>query len=595
MRIHGGWRSRVRLGLGTLAAPLGLVLAAGPAAAEPFTVDGQVWQHQAGDAADTFTRADGAVVTFAAFPGDCAARPRTSPIERPPWVPPAYWPVAERADGRLVLCLTIGAFGGAATATVTPGRGDEATTAGLLRQVAEQARPPTDLPELGLIHPSLPVALARGSVLGFRVGELDAGLGIQHADHGTCAFDQALVVSKLGHAVDRSLAPGYWPMVFDSDSASYGCLELRDGYLSVIANPPGQVGALADVLAEIRRAAYARHGAPLSTADGPVTLARAGRAVTVGGAGTWKVVDGGRYGADGADVLASTAPLGDASTMYAIAVGPGCAAGTAPAPAEVAAALFPWATGPVWIDPEPIKLRWRGWTCVGTGADQVTVSVVAALAHDAPPGPRDVLVLSPALTAVAGAWGGAAAAPAWSAPPGHRGSRPLRGAVTGYLGVLSLAPPGGERRTGGLVGTELRLAVPAIGFALAGDLELGWAGGELVGELRFGGGLALGGFDAVVGASVGSTGPGAGMDVYGQLGLAASDRLWLGALHAIGVGGPDHDQLDLHLLVPGKGDTALYLGARATWYGDTTDDTGASHDHGSALLVTFGGAVVPRR
>ncbi len=569
-----------------------LVGGRGVVAAEPFAVGSETWQHTARTDGDLFTRADGTTVDFVKVPTGCAQQARTAEAARFDWVPKAYWPRLDTAGGKVVLCLELGSATVLATITLGQGKTASADLAPLLAEVVRSVRPAILVPTLGPIEPSLPPAMVSGDNLAFVIDGQPAGIGVDVRDHGTCAYEDALVITKLGEAADRAFADGYWPTVVEGKGPLYGCLDLREGYLSVIVNPATQAAALQDDLAEIRRAAYVRYGAPLATDVDPVVLPHTQQQLSARGApGSWKVVDGEPFKRSGADVLVSTSAMGGDSTMYAVAVSEGpCAPGTVVAPPAVASALFPAELGTVWIDPDPYKLHWTGWACVDHGGVAATIAVLAPLAGDDPPEARDVRLLRPLIDALARSYGVALAQPV-TPPPWHPNEHHgrLAGLAGGYFGVLSLAPGEGARRLGFLLGFDFRLQRPSGGFAYAFDVELGYGGGEWVGELRTGAGLALGRFDAVVGFGAGSTGPAAPADVYGQLSMtvpSGRSRLWLGAMHAIGWRGPNHEQLDVHLVVPGKDDSGLFFGARALWFGP---DSETRKDNGTALLFTFGG------
>jgi hypothetical protein len=341
------------------------------------------------------------------------------------------------------------------------------------------------------------------------------------------------------------------------------------------------------VLTELRRAAYATHGAPLTTASDPLILPRTQQHLaTAGGTGAWKAVAGERFDLPGGDVLVSILPLGANSTLYAIGVDEGaCAPGTTAAPAEVAVSLFPRQLGPVWVDDRRGRVRWRAWACAGEAA---RLTVLGPVDGDQPPTGLEARMIQAMVTEVARSYGLDV-----SDDRGRRGVASERGAhvvATGFAGVVSIAPLAGDRRQGALAGISVRMADRGIlGPALAFDLEVGFGDGGLIGEVRTGGGVSggVGGavLDVVAGAAVGSLGPSAEIDFYAQTSLSlplGPTRLWLGALHAVGVDGPDQDRLELRLAVPHHDDVGFYLGARQVWFDDA----------GSALLVTIGGGVV---
>lgn len=118
---------------------------------------------------------------------------------------------------------------------------------------------------------------------------------------------------------------------------------------------------------------------------------------------------------------------------------------------------------------------------------------------------------------------------------------------------------------------------PAI--ALGGDLDLGYADGELVGELRLG--VGAGGyagrvaFTALVGGTAGSLGPAAPAEVFAELSAGfypqlAGVFLWGGVSHAEGLDDVDRDQVDLRAGVtsPLGTDLGLFFGLRAARIGD---------------------------
>ncbi|HVV83861.1 MAG TPA: hypothetical protein VHE35_12385 [Kofleriaceae bacterium] len=582
----------------------GLALAAGAARAEPVPVNGETWQHTQAVGTDTFTRDDGTSITIGKVATACGKVARTSPAPRYPWLSPAYWPQLDTAGGKVVLCLELPVDQGTATVTITPAPGKAVgpDVAPILQQMVDELRPAITLPSIGRLEPSLPAAQVVGDAITFLADDVAVGVGLEYVDHGTCAYDDALVLVKLGQVETTPFADGYWPMRVTGDKARYGCLDLRKGYLSVIVNG-GDPDRLTDVLGEIRRAAYASHGAPLSTDVEPIVLPHTQQKVSArNGDVTWKVVDGDELKLPGADLFVSTSPLGGNSTMYAVSVSEQpCQPGTTEATPDVAGPLFPAETGKVWVDTTQYKLRWSAWTCVDHGGQTATITVLGAIAHEDPPEARDVGLLRPLVEAIERSYGLELSVyvPPYSNPgprPYHHTSDAPRALGGGYLGIISLAPDDGDRRTGVMFGLDMRIAQRrALGFVYALDVELGYGGGELIGEVRTGGGLVLGGLEAVVGASLGSIGPGALGDVYGQVGTTLGlgrSKLWMGALHAVGVDGPDHDQLDAHLIIAGHDDTGLFLGARAIWFGDSTDDlSGAAVKNGTAVMFSFGGGV----
>lgn len=564
------------------------------ARAEPVTVGGQTWQHDTSGGFDRFTRADGAVVEARLSPTACPALGRTASAPRPAWVPVAYWPQVDTAAGGLTLCLQ--RLTGAAT-VVVPARGGGVPTdvAPLLARLADELRPPTEVEGLGPIQASWPIAMSRGEAISFAAGDDVVGVGIHVEPRGSCAYEHALVAVKVGEGRDAPFADGWWPTTFASDKATYGCLDLRDGYATVFVSPPDRLSAIADVLATLRAAAYARHGAPVTSAAA-IALPHAGRTVAPMGRGLWKLIDGEALKQPGADALVAIAALGGDSTMFAVVVTPGpCAPGATGADAATAAALFPAALGPVWLDDDPYKIRWQAWACVAAGDAAARLAVLGPYGSAAPTD-HDLPLVRAAIDAVAAAYGVAIAPPPAPVPEAPSPSsardrgRPL-GMADFYGGVVALVPAAGDRQWGGVVGLDLRLRQAGTGFALAADIEIGRAGGAWQGELRTGAGFGLGPLEAVGGISFGSTGPAAPMDLYGQVGLTLGTgrrRLWLGGLYAVGVGGPDHQRLDATLIAVGARETGVFVGGRLLRFADGTDDSGAPIANGTAVIVTIG-------
>ena len=565
--------------------------------ANPVVIAGETWQHVTIQAGDQFTRADGTIVQFGVTKDECSKQVRTAEAARPPWAPMVYWPRVDTAGGRITLCLELAQATVIVIVTPAAGKPADAGVAPLLAEVANAARPPMDLPDVGTVQPSQVIRDTRGSNLTFLIDGAPAGVGISYADHGTCAYENALVISKLGEIEDRAFAEGYSPTVATAQGPLYVCLDLREGYLSMIINPETKVGVLLDVLADVRRAAYAKHGAPISTAPGSVTLPRTGQQLsTSGNLGEWKAVDGEAFQLPGADVLVSTAGLGHNSTMFSLAVAEGpCTPGTALLAPAIAATMFPTELGPVWIDASEYKSRWRAWACINQGGVTATITIVSAIAHDAPPEPRDQLVLWPLMRSIVLSYGVELPVPAGSGGGGggssHRHGR-VSAMIGTYLGVMSLAPDEGDRRTGFLVGFDMRVVQrKALGVVFAFDTELGYGGGEFIGEIRAGAGFTLGPLELVAGGAVGSTGPAAAVDGYAQVGTTLDlehGKLYLGGLYAIGVAGADHTQVDGRLVVTGQKDSGIFVGARAVWFGATTAENGEAQANGSAFLVTLG-------
>ena len=561
--------------------------------ATPVVIAGETWQRVAIQAGNRFTRADGTTVDFGVSKDDCTKQLRTAEAARPPWVPMVYWPKVDTAGGKLGLCLELAQATVLAVVTPAAGKTADAGVAPLLDEVASAARPPTEVPGLGTVQPSRPIVLAAGTALAFVIDGQPASVGVSHADHGTCSYENALVLGTLGELADRTFADGYSPTVASNGKgALYVCLELREGYLAIVVSPEAQLAGLTDVLADVRRAAYLSHGAPISTASGSATLPHTGQQVsTAGNRGEWKVVDGEPFKQPGADVLVSTAGVGHDSTMFAVAVSEGpCAPGTAVLEPGLAALLVPAVLGPVWFDDSEYKLRWRAWACVTKDGATATITVLAPIAQGQAPNAQDQLVLWPLIASLVRSYGVELPAPGGGGY--HREHGKVAAMVGTYLGFMSLAPEDGERRKAFLVGLDLRVVQrKGLGGVFAFDTELGYGGGEFIGEIRAGGGLALGPLELVVGGAVGSIGPAAALDGYAQVGTTfdlAHGKLYLGGLHAVGVHGADHTQVDGRLVVTGQKDSGLFFGARAGWFGDTTDDNGVVVGNGSAVLFTFG-------
>lgn len=450
-----------------------------------------------------------------------------------------------------------------------------------------QPAPPIVLPDVGTLHLARPPALVIGNSLTFDLGGKPLAVAIDHAPRGSCAYEGALVMIKVGKPADRAFAEGYWPTVTVGADTTYGCLDLREGYLTVLVSPAAGVADVPDVLAEVRRAAYVKHGAPITNESDPMILPATQQRVSARhGVGRWKVVDGERVKLPGADLLVSIEKMAGDGSWFGVAVREGpCSPGATAMPAGMAAGLFPAALGPAWVEAGEYKLRWTGWTCLRADGVEASIHVLAPVAHDEPPTARDLKVLRPLIDAIARSYGiERPAPPTWS----RRRQRTASALVGGYLGVLAFTPPEGDRRFGLLLGLDARVK-PRGGIAVAFDLEAGFGAGELIGEARVGGGLALGHLEAIGGLSLGSIGPAAALDVYGQLGATlplGRSRLWVGGLHALGVGGPDHSRLDVRLVMPTRDDAGVFLGARMMWFGDDAD---TMMDTGTALMITFGG------
>ncbi len=580
---------------------------ASDATAQPATVvqiAGETWKPSHSGTVDRFTRTDGTVVEVTSVAVPCSKQTRSGASTRFGWVPPAYWPTLDLVGGKVIACLEH--TSGTETITVIPAAGKAVgpDVAPILHQIAVELRPPTDVAAIGPIHPSSPILITQGSSIGFAIDGQAASIALSLGTKGTCPYDHALVVASMGTFVDRPFAPGYWPTVLEraKDGTVVGCLELRDTHLTLIVSPGTQLAALGDVLQEIRRAAYARHGGPITSDLDPMVLPRTGqRIVSKQKAGLWKVVDGASFKRDDADVLVSTAGLG-MNTLYSIAIEEGpCTPGTTPLERGPADRLFPIQLGPTWIDPTE-HARWSAWACVTHGNETATITVLARLAGKEPPRPEESATIHAMIEQIARSYGVAFPSdapttvvvkptPLPSTPPNRRGGR-YGGFAGGYVGVISLAPEGaGDRRTGGLVGMDLRFANRGIGGVFAFDLEVGYGGAEFLGEIRLGGGLALGPLQLVVGGSAGSIGPAAALDGFGEVSLSLQtgrSHLWFGARRAYGLGGPDHDQLSAKLVLTGKDESGIYLGARLMSFG-VDEDT--QLETGTAILVTFGGGV----
>ncbi len=588
---------------------LALAVVAGPAGAQPtgsetVQIGADTWTVTSLAGADVFTRPDGTRIEMRPASLPCLKQVRAAEALRYDWLPRAYWPKLDTGAGIITLCLQ--RVDAAFVLAIRPPTGKVvgADLAAVLTELAEQVRPPTEVPGIGAIHPSLPVELVRAETLAVQLDGQVAALGVTVRAEGSCAYDHAMtLVTAGGQAAAGDFAVGYWPTTFTTGDVLHGCLDLREGYLSVLVSPGSVTAAVGDVLAEIRRAAHATHGAPITSATDPMLLPHTQQLVSAKDSGEpWKVVDGTRFKLPGADVLVSIAPFGRNPT-YAVGVSEGpCAVGTATAPAEVAAGLFPAQLGAIWIDDSATKLRWRAWACLAHGGATATISVLGPVASAQPPASRDAATIGAIVARVARSYGldipvhvstgtGTVTPPPlpWSpSPPTPRRARPT-GSAAGYVGVISLAPGEGDRRTGALVGCNLRLARRGVGPVLTFDIELGYGASEWIGELRTGVGLAAGGLSVIAGVSAGSIGPAAALDFYGEVGastMVGRTLVSVAAMHAVGVGGPDHERLELRALITGRDETGLYVGARAMLFGD---DGETMMDTGSGVLITFGG------
>ncbi len=118
---------------------------------------------------------------------------------------------------------------------------------------------------------------------------------------------------------------------------------------------------------------------------------------------------------------------------------------------------------------------------------------------------------------------------------------------------------------------------PAIAFG--GDLDVGYADGELIGQLRLGvgagayvGRVAL---TALAGGTAGGLGPASPAELFLELSAGYYPQLngtmvWGGVSHAEGLDDRDRDQLELRFAVPSpmKSDLGLFFGMRAARIGD---------------------------
>lgn len=165
-----------------------------------------------------------------------------------------------------------------------------------------------------------------------------------------------------------------------------------------------------------------------------------------------------------------------------------------------------------------------------------------------------------------------------------------------HVGGMLVESPDAALDGGPLAGLAVRwigtnLVSDVLGLAFVGDAELGYAD-ELVGQLRAGVGLGVvqGKFSASVfgGGAVGSMARAASSDAFVGANVAISSwdviAVWFEGARAIGRGGPDHDRLELRVVLPTDGvfDTAWVLGARYLAFG------GLDRGEGAAYLVTIG-------
>lgn len=589
-------------------------------AADPIEIAGETWDRSGDATLDRFTRKDGLVIEVAAAPGPCRDRVRTADAARFEWLPASYWPRLDTAGGAITLCLE--RLQGPAQVVVRARAGATvgADVAPMLAVIADELRPPTVTTEVGLLRPSIPVVVQTGAGIGFQQGTDGVAIGLLPREQGSCGYDHALVVVDLGTAENTTpFAAGYWSTVIRSDKGVVtGCLDLREGYLTVTLNPGSELAAMADVLAEVRRAAYAKYGAPVANDVDPMVLPRTQQKVSATtGAGQWKAIDGAKYDLTGGDVLVSTFGIGIGHTLYSLGVREGpCAPGTASEDAAIAARLFPAQLGPVWVDVSPYKLRWRAWTCLERDGTTAQVSVIGPVASSDPPEPMESHALLAMTSAIARSYGvdvpvattvesGGGGGGGWGGGGGGGGSRQTSvfAQSVAYAGVVSFDAPGSDRRTGGLAGLAIRVdQAKGTGVAFAFDVEAGYGAGELLGEIRAGLGLAIGKraiLDVVVGGSVGSIGPGAALDAYGEASLSiprGRGLIWLGVLHALGMDGPDHTRGEVRILFPDRRDqSAIFVGARYMRFADSLGpDDVTTMDNGGALLVTFGGGLLAR-
>jgi len=428
---------------------------------------------------------------------------------------------------------------------------------------------------------------------------------------GACVVDHAVTLPERLNPTLEAVPASYWATPFVSDTLEVLCIDLREDYLTVLLTPrdarsrPGVEVALA----ELRRTAVAAYGAPLATDAGAVVLPRTQQTVTMpADQVAWKVVDGQRLDVAG-DVLLSTASLTKAP-RYAIGVSEsGCSPGATALDPGVAARLFPSGLGTAWVDDRTWAARWRAHVCLEHDGVSATLSVIGPVGPLEPPDDDDVPALRVLLGHVAASYGVEVSEEAVAAPAGVQDTvpsgggsssstssyrRPFPGQALFYLGGITLAPTGSDRGYGALIGSHLRLAKVDGHVAFAGDAELGYGDGEVIGELRAGFGIKVGGdrivLDAIVGASAGSTGPAAALDGYVEASLTGrGDRnlFWLGAMRTVGVGGPDHTRFEARFGPAMRGSLA-FVGVRYLRFGV---DGETKQRTGSGLLVTVGGGL----
>lgn len=514
---------------------------------------GEGWQLERGEHDDAFVRADGMRIELAPASLPCAKQLRVHEVPRPAWLSTTYWPMVDAAGNALLLCVE--SKDGPVAVTVKPPAGQiaEPALAPALTTLAGLLSPPVTTASLGPLASSLHVIEARGDQLVVEVGDLTAELAIDVHDHGSC--------------------PGAGPEIVR-------CIETRDGFVSIAAGSGVAADALDDLIATIGRAAHERHGAPTVNEADPWRLPRTQQLLAGAHVGTWKVVDGAAYGLPGGDVLL---PLVTPTHAIGIADGP-CTPGTVAAPYEFEA-LFPKALGRIWIEREP---RPRAWVCLRDGDVTATISVIGG----GLPEVTDT-VLAPLLADVARSYGVFTRDDARDDATGYPG----RGAVAlaaAYLSWITLGADTGQRRNGGLLGVNARVANHGgLGFAFAFTCELGFESRGLLGEVRTAAGVSLGRrvvFEALLGGGVGSMGPAAALDLHAEAGVSIPfgprGVMWLGGLRTLGLDGPDHSQVELRMAMPrGRGDTGYYLASRYLDFGDA---------EGDAFVLSFGAGVTAR-
>ncbi len=590
---------------------LALVRFASAQPAETVQLGGESWQHTRLADGDVFGRADGTTLTLTAVNGICSSVPRGAASSRPAWAPPVFWPTVDMAGGALALCLQ--RLTDTIVVTIKPGAAKrvDAALAPALAALAGQIRPATELTDLGIsINPSIPIAQATSSSFVLALDGVAVAFGPSRG-RGSCAFDAAMVLAQVARGTLEPVPLGYWGTLFRSDKGIYVCADLRDDYLTVVISPATvSTAAITEVLVEVRRAAVAAHGAPLDGEGGTLTLPRTGQVLH--GVQGWKAVDGARFDVAG-DVLVSTQPLAAAST-YAVGVAEGpCSPSTAsPLAADVARSIFPSELGLVWEDTREVKSRWRASACIATPDATATVSVIGSVASSAPPDADDLPALRTLISQIATSYGlsitsvyvpnqlgGGGCGGGGDGGGGGVGSARPKGKLSGhfvvYGGIIGITPEGGDRALGGLVGNTIRIAKAGGGIAASFDLEVGYGDDAFLGELRCGLGGALATrrmvFDVLAGLSAGSTGPAAALDGYveASVGLYGDASVfWLGAMRAWGLGGADHDRVEMRLGIPTRAKDAYVLGLRYVRFGA---DAETMMGNGDAMLVTLGWGV----